>query len=294
MGARGTLCSAVLAGVALVGCSEPAAKPPAPTGVTQAGVLDFATFARVIDDTKGIAEGVNVDGRVHPMGDALSCGMRDYTSPEGVPGIDNQFGGLLPVIESKVGTDNLGALLAAAIADGQLLILFAVDDVTDPVNDGSVSVRIAAGSGMPLLDADGKFAAYQTFGIDRVTAPVSTLPGKIVDGVLQVGPGDAVLPVRVLDAKFNLSLHLVRGQVTLTPDPVGGGLAMSGTLGGAIATADFQGIVEKLNIASSAISAAVTLVALIADQDQDPDTGRCKQISAGLKFTVTPAFILDD
>jgi hypothetical protein len=256
-------------------------------------VITFATFARIVDDKAGIAEGLNIDGRVHPMGDMLSCGMRDFTSPEGEPGIDNQFGGLLPVIESKVGTENLGALLATAIADGQLLILMAIDGVTDPENDPSVSVRIAAGTGAPFLDAQGKFLPYQTFGIDRMTAPVSTLPARIQGGVLEIGPGDAVLPVRVLDAKFNLALHSVVGRVTLTPDPAGGGLAMSGTLGGGVATADFQGIVEQLNIGQDAISAANTLVALVADLAQDDTDGRCKQVSAGLKIESTPAFILD-
>ena len=282
-----------LAGLAVAGCASPAPTDEAPKGVTQGAVITFATFARILDATKGISEGVNIDGRIHPMGDMLSCGMRDYTSPTGERGIDNQFGGLLPVIEAQVGTDNLGQLLAAAIADGQLLILMAIDDVTDLKNDPAVSVRFAAGTGTPLLDSAGNFVAYQTFGIDRVTAPVSTLPGRIVDGVLHIGPGDAVLPVRVLAANFNISLHLVHGQLTLTPDD-GGGVVMNGTVGGGIATADFQGIVEKLNIAQSAISAATGLVALIADQAFDEDSGKCKELSAGLKLTTVPAFILDD
>lgn len=288
---RGALLPLAAVGVALGGCAAPA--PSAPP-VTQAAVLTFATFARILDDTKGIAEGLDIDGRVHPMGDALSCGMPSYTSPEGVPGIDNQFGGLLPVIEAQVGTENLGALLAGAIADGQLLILLAVDDVDDVQNDGSVSVRLAAGTGAPLLDAAGNFIPYQTFGINHVTAPVSTLPGRIVDGVLEVGPGDAVLPVRVLDAQFNLSLHAVRGQILLGPDAAGGGVFMAGTLAGGIVTSDFQGIVQKLNIKAEAITAATTLVALLADQAQDADTGRCTQLSAGLKIQATPAFIAGD
>lgn len=285
------LVALVAAGLALGGCASPA--PPA-AGVTQGAVLTFATFARILDDTKGIAEGLNVDGRIHPMGDTLSCGMRDYTSPEGVPGIDNQFGGLLPVIEAQVGTENLGQLLATAIADGQLLILLAIDDVTDVQNDPAVSVRLAAGLGAPLLDAQGNFIPYQTFGIDHSTAPVSTLPAHISGGVLELGPGDAVLPVQVLDAKFNLALHGMKGQVLLAPDAAGGGVYMGGTLGGGVATADFQGIVQSLNIKAAAINAATTLVALVADLAQDPTDGRCTQVSAGLKFQATPAFIAGD
>lgn len=286
-----------LAALALAGCSaETATSPeptPKPTSVTQAGVLTFATFARVLDDEKDIAEGLDVDGLVSTEGDEQSCGKLDFTSPEGEPGIDNQFGGLLPVIEKYVGAENIGQLLATAIANGQLLILMAIDDLDDPTNDPEVHVRIAAGRGVPLLDANGGFITYQTFGVDRDTAPVSKLEGRVENGVLHVGPGDAILPVRVLDAKFNLELHGVVGRVDLTPDPLGGGLAMNGMLAGGLAVEDFKGIVMSLNIGSDVIAAATGLIGLVADLAPDEETGRCTQVSAALRVQATPAFILE-
>jgi hypothetical protein len=284
----------VAAGLLLAGCSaETAPVPTAKKPVTQAGVITFATFARVLDDKNHIAEGLDIDGRVSPDGDGPSCGMKDFTSPDGEPGIDNQFGGLLPIIEGYVGSENIGQLLATAIADGQLLILLAIDDVDDPVDDDHVTVRIAAGTGLPLLDAAGKFITYQTFGIDRVTAPVSTLPGSIKGGVLTLGPGEAVLPVRVLDARFNLDLHGVLGRIELTPDPDGGGLHMKGILAGGLVVTDFKGIITSLNISSTVISMATGLIGLLADLALDEDDGKCKQVSAGLRVEASPAFILE-
>ncbi|MFO0763060.1 MAG: hypothetical protein U0359_41875 [Byssovorax sp.] len=265
---------------------ETAAPPP------QSGVITFATFARVIDDKAMIADGLDIDGRVTPDGDTESCGKKDYTSPEGDTGIDNQFGGLLPVIEAKVGNENLGQLLSTAISNGQLLILMSIEGLDDVKNDDAVTVKLAAGKGTPLLDSQGQFIHYQTFGIDRETAPVSTLPGKVKDGVLTIGPGEAVLPVRVLDARFNLNLHGVVGKIVLTPDASGGGVTMKGTVGGGLLTADFKGIIEKLNIAGDAISAAVTLVGLLADLGYDEASGTCTQISAALQVETTPAFVL--
>lgn len=284
--------SLLAAAFALAGCGSDPVMEPAPKSVSQAGAITFATFARVLDDDKHIAEGLNIDGRVTPDGDEPSCGMKDFTSPDGEPGIDNQFGGLLPVIESYVGTENIGALLAAAIANGQLLILLSIDDVDDPKNDDDVTVRIAAGIGTPLLDTQGKYITYQTFGIDRKTAPVSTLKGHIEDGVLLIEPGSASLPVRVLDANFNLDLHGVIGRVELTPD-AGGGLSMKGTLAGGIAVEDFKGIIAKLNIKEDLIATATGLIDILADLAIDDETGKCTQVSAGLRIEATPAFILE-
>jgi hypothetical protein len=277
---------------ALLGCSsEPAA--PEPAGETQSGVITFATFARVLDEKGRIAEGLDIDGRVSPEGDGPSCGMKDYVSPEGEAGIDNQFGGLLPTIEAQVGSENIGQLLATAISNGQLLILLSIEGLDSVEDDDQVTVKIAAGKGIPLLDAQGHFITYQTFGVDRETAPVSTLPGSVKERVLHIGPGEAVLPVRVLDAKFNLAMHGVRGRIELSPDEAGGGgVGMKGTIAGGLNTTDFKGIVEKLNIKQDAISAAVTLVALLADLGYDEAEGRCTQISAGLRVETTPAFVL--
>jgi hypothetical protein len=278
--------------LALAGCGSES-QSGTPTGVTQSGVVTFATFARILDEDARVAEGLNIDGVNSTDGDLESCGKKVYTSPEGDVGVDNQFGGLLPVIESKVGSENLGQLLATAIANGQLLVLLSIEGLDDPTNDDEVTVKLAAGTGLPLLDSKGKFITYQSFGLDRETAPVSTLPGKVTNGVLDVGPGEAVLPVRVLDAKFNLNLHGARGRFVLTPEARGGGLSMNGMISGGLVTAEFKGIVEKLNIKQDVISAAVTLVALVADLGYSDESGTCTQVSAALKIETTPAFIVE-
>lgn len=289
---------ALALGLGLTGCGEGAPSTGQPgiegsKGVTQAGVVTFATFARVLDDENDIAEGLDIDGLVSTDGDVESCGKLDFTSPDGEPGIDNQFGGLLPVIEKYVGSENIGQLLAAAIANGQLLILVAVDDLDDPVDDDHVTVRIAAGRGAPLLEANGKFIDYQTFGIDLEVAPVSKLEGRVRDGILEIDPGNAVLPVRVLDADFNLNLHGVVGRMKLTPDEIQGGMAFEGTLAGGLAVDDFKDIVQNLTIGQDVMSATSGLIGLLADLAPDEETGRCTQVSAALRIEATPAFIME-
>jgi hypothetical protein len=287
---RSGIAAVASATLVLAGCA-PDEAPKA--GVTRSGVVTFATFARVLDEKARIAEGLDIDGVVSSTPMSESCSKLDFTSPEGEPGIDNQFGVLLPTLEKYVGTENIGQLLATAIADGQLLILLSVSGIDDPKNDADVTFHMAAGVGRPLLDTQGHFIAYQTFGVDRETAPVSTLPGRIVDGTLYVGPGEGVLPVRVLDASFNLELHGVVGELEVVPDAEQDGFSLHGKLGGGLAVSDFKDIVKKLNIGGDAIQAATTVVEIMADLDHGDDGGGCRQISAALSLETTPAFVLD-
>jgi hypothetical protein len=290
MRAVGALAAALGAALLALGCGSSA---DSPAGPTRSGVITTAGFARVTDDTARIADGLNLDGQDTETADPASCSQIDFTSPSGEKGIDNQFGSLLPLIESYVGTENIGQLLSTAIANGQLLIVMAIDDLDDPVNDDDVTVRVAAGLGRPLLDAQGKFITYQTFGVDPAS-PVSTIEhGRVTNGTLEFGPGFAVLPVRVLDANFNLAMHGVMGRIKLTPDAEHGGVRMKGIIAGGLAVADVKGIIAKLNIGQDLISTATTVVGITADLQRDEDRGVCLQLSAGLEFETTPAFLLD-
>ncbi len=261
------------------------------TGKTMASVMTFATFAEKKSDT--IAEGIDIDGIVSEPGDTKTCGKPDFTSPDGRKGIDNQFGGLLPLIKGLVGAENLDAILEGAIANGQLLILVAVDGVDDAENDECVSVRLGAGLGTPFLDTAGKYEPYQTFGFNEEDTPVSRLPaGRIENGVLYAGPSDIVLPVRALDAAFNLKINAAKLRMKVTEDPLNGGLAVSGVTAGGIDVEEFKNIVRELNIAGGAVDAITGVVGGVADLAPNAD-GSCQEVSAGLRIESEPAFLLE-
>lgn len=270
------------------GLPEVVAAPPSTTLST---VVTAANFARVLDTKAKIAQGVDVDDRVSDAKDDATCDKVDFTSPDGVVGIDNQFGTLLPVIENIVGKENVTQLLAAAIANGQLLLLVSLEGVDDVSNDPHVTVRFAAGKGAPLIATDGTYVPYQSLGVDTTTAPESTLDGKIEGGVLTAGPGEAVIPVRVLDAKFNLDMHSTHVRAKLTRDELGGGVALEGAIGGGLVITDFDAIVKSLNVDDALVSTATALIGKTADLARD-DQGVCRQVSAAIQFASTPAFIV--
>lgn len=284
-----------LAAWVLAACGGETAQPDRCTTSgekTKGSVVTFATFARVVDSDKGIAEGVDIDGHASQQGDAPGCYKQDFQSPDGRPGIDNELATLLPLVEEFVGDDNIDALLTAAIANGQLLIMFAVHGVDDPRNDDCVDVQLGAGSGSPFLDTNGDYEPYQTFGFDRDAAPVSTFArGSIRDGVLVARADNAVLPVRILDADFNLELRNAKLRFEVTPDPAGEGIRLSGIASGGVHVDTLKDIISELNVGGDVIGAVLPILSGKADLLPNEDD-ICDHISAALKLNTTEAFLL--
>ncbi len=281
-------------GVLLVaGCAEQA-KPfyCTASGETKASVVTFATFAKQLPDKT--VEGLDIDGIVSDGTDEAGCYKKDFIGTDGTPGVDNQVATLLPIVEGAVGKGNIDAILGAAISNGQLIIMMAVRGVDDPHSDDCVDVAFGAGMGSPYLDGSGKYLSNQTFAWDLALDPVSVLRGGRIDGgVLTAGPGDIIIPVRILDAKFNLSLHSARVKMKLTADPLFGGATLSGLVGGGVEVEELGTIIKSLNIGQSVMGAVVPLLKSNADLAPRGD-GTCHQISAALRFDTTAAFLMGE
>jgi len=263
----------------------------ADSGETLGAVVTQVSIARQLED--GSMQGLNLDGEISAEGEEAGCYKQDFVSPDGREGIDNQLGTLLPVVEAVVGSENLDALLEGAIANGQLLIMIAVAGVDDPLNDDCVDLEIGAGLGTPFLDTEGEYVPYQTFGFDDRETPVSEIvKGRIEDGVLVAGPGRLRLPVKVLDADFELDLYYGHVRIDVQPDPLGGGARLSGVMGGGILADDVKGIVSGLTVGDDVVGAVVPIVAGLADLEPDEE-GICRRVSAGLMFDTEPAFLYE-
>ncbi len=282
-----------VAPVLLLACGgEPTASVCAATGRTVASVVTFATFGKQHDDKT--VEGLDIDGRVSDGSDPEGCYQVDSVSPEGTPGIDNAVATLLPLVEGVVGQDNIDELLGAAISNGQLILLITLRGVDDLENDSCVDVAFGAGMGTPLQDSSGHYLPYQTFAWDSVAAPITVVPGgRITNGVLTAGPGEVVLPVRVLDAAFNLGVHQTGIRMTVAPDANGPGAALSGLVAGGIVAEELAAVIQTFNVGNAIKGAIVPLLKTRADLGVNAD-GTCTQISAALRFKTTASFLLDE
>lgn len=274
------------------------AEAPEETGSRDFGaVLTFATFAQQLeqptDTSPGIAEGLNLDDANGIGEDAATCYKKDFVGPDGRDGVDNQFAVLLPLIKTFVGEDNIDVLLEAAITNGQLLIVMNFAGLDDLEDDPEVALRLGAGTGAVLQDTTGAYELYQTFGYDREEAPTSDFTGHVKDGRLYAYADEAWLPVRVLDADFNLHVRGAHVEFDLTREAAVGGVYVEGVVSGGINVEDFKDIVTGLNIGSDLQKLATSVIGGTADLAPDGD-GVCQEVSAALKFRASPAYILDE
>ena len=96
-------------------------------------VITEAWFGRIED---GVSRGADLDG------DEPNCGHQDYVDPEGNAGIDNAFGGLLPLLDLTEFTA-VEVYLQDTINWGELLLMVEMEDVDSVDNDSCVNVNLS-------------------------------------------------------------------------------------------------------------------------------------------------------
>lgn len=259
--------------------------PEAPEGegITLLTAVDTLGFTR--SDAPGIAPGFDLDGRVSDTADATTCRKPDFTSPDGEPGVDNQLATLVPLFET-VGIGAVEGLVQDSIEQGGLLIMLELADLHDLENDAQVTARLRLGSGTPLLGTDGLLLSGQTFDVHPASQDVVVENARVVDGVFEGGPLEAVLPIVVFGVEYSLPIHNAHLRARLTYD---GGL-VDGLLGGEVVIEDILTIASRANNNDQSILPAVRVV-LNGRGDLDPDeNGLCRRISGTFDFTAVSAY----
>ncbi|MGE3335957.1 MAG: hypothetical protein AB7I36_20140 [Rhodospirillaceae bacterium] len=136
-----------------------------------------------------ISKGLNLDGRVD---------ADDFTSPDGVKGVDNQLHRAIGCIANYRAPD--GSFYMFELQDLRGLnfnrTLIELTDVDDLVNDPDVTLKTYRGLDSLLNDASGAIFPGGTQRVDGRFAKdfEQTFRGKIVDGVLTTEAKDLVLP----------------------------------------------------------------------------------------------------
>lgn len=263
------------------------------SGPVDAGPLTGESYLYVLDrldvgapepgGDSTIVPGFDLDGQDNRVMLALeSCRVRDLTSPppDDEGGVDNALGPILAANEEQF---FLRQNLAVSVQAGTLLVLAEVRGVDDFVNDDRVELDILfgvlpEGVAMPQLEVSGRFVPGQTFDIDaRSLEPVVTLPGRIVDGRLQAGPGALSLTVPVGEQLITLGLDRVRIRFDITETSLA-----RGVVGGALNVNET--IEELVGIDGIDEGAVRAFLPLVADLDRDAEAGRCTSVSIALVF----------
>lgn len=288
---RRWLCAGVLAASALAaGCADDEAVSQEPVhdcgpGETRSFLLSTLGFTRV-DEMTGAAPGFDVDGVVSDGSDEASCFKKDFTSPEGQGGIDNQLASLIPDVEAIFG-DAVDGLIQGAINNGELLILVDVKGASSLENDECVDVTVRTVLGKPTLGTDGVIEPYQTYDPDPAAEVSDAQSGRIVDGVLEIGPFELAIPIAIFDVAFTIHVHdaLLRLNVggedgTRRDGLVGGGVVPQEILDG---VKDGAGVGQYIPLLKVVLDGSTDLA---VDQE-----GTCQQVSAALAVTAVEAFV---
>lgn len=257
-------------------------KPPCVPRVAVARALAFQT------ETAGVSRGFDLDGRVSSDADTSSCGQADFTSPEGTPGIDNQFSVLANTL-ARIAGDAVQGLIRGAINDGTLLILLRLDGVDGLADDPCVDLTLVPGAGKPLVGTDGMVLSGQTFAADPATPASPVRCATLKDGVLQAGPFEALLPFQVLQVRGVLRIHDSRLRAELAEDG-----SMHALLGANIEVAQVSELAHTDGaLVASNRELVDVLLASIADAAPDA-TGKCQQLSVAIELELARAFLFDE
>ena len=276
------LCSAACAPDA--GKAAPGADSAAPSSCDPEGaevsafVLQRLGFARA---DGGVSWGSDLDGVASAAGDGTGCGKPDLVDPDGRPGVDNAFAGLLPALEQTEAAA-ISALLQDAVDAGELLLVVEVAGLDDPLNDSCVAARVGSAEGAPLLGTDGHLLGGQSFS-RGAEGPGPWVEGlEVVDGSLRF-PAELRVQLQILDAELDALIQGGEVRIDLSPD----GAPSWGHFSGGVSVAYFLEEIEKYGI-DPAVKELLRGV-LPAVADLPGDSGACDQLSMAFEFDAVPA-----
>lgn len=243
-------------------------------------------------------------------GDAASgdkgCTQRDFTSPAGETGIDNQTWRALGCFKIFRGTParppDTGAQFGLSLANGenaQVIVIRGIDSLT---RDDDVEVIYGNSRERAMVGPDRRFLYGATYALGGTPGGPNVMKGHIVGGVLEARTpllrlrnvwnlGSGIVGEDLRGARGEMQFRRVRLRLHFLPDG-----SIKGMVGG------FQPVEQAIFVPSvGGLGAAVTAdfdcpvlyatLKKMADGDRDPRDGSCRSISAAYEIKAVPAFV---
>ena len=160
--------------------------PNCENGWFQPMAIDDPLPVREVQNT--IAQGADLDGVGDAVATPRTCAHRNFVSPDGTAGIDNQFHRFIGCNKTVRGFREEGWRRGVA-GRAVYWLLLEVVGVDDERNDGDVQVTMYRSRDPVTLDANLKAPPWQTKRIDGGPHGVLfSTRGKIIDGMLVTDP----------------------------------------------------------------------------------------------------------
>jgi len=243
------------------------------------------TLTLLREDEGGVSMGWDLDGIVSDEADPAGCFVADLTHPDGSPGIDNAFGGLLPALEATQGAA-LGALIQRAVDSGELLLIL---ELTDQ-GDGCLDFNVVRGAGEPAIGGHGKILPGQTYDIDP-TQPGFDGPCAATDNgnVVRLDSFGMRLPLKIFDESIDLTMVDGRFEMHRRDDG-----SYRGIFAGGVSTAEIRANMATLDGIGEEVPLLIE-TAMDNRADLLPDAnGFCSRISVGFTFEAVSAYLFEE
>jgi len=272
--------------VLLAACGAPEDEAPAEAA---AGANELVLVHRAIlfsREVEGVSEGFDLDAEVTTIGGATGCGVGDFTSADGTPGIDNAFARMIPALEATEAVA-VETLIQQTVNAGDLLILTRLTGVDDPMDDDAVDLEVFRGLGAPLLGSDGQILPFQTFDVDTAS-PVSLASGlRLEGGRIQADALALQLPIQIFDVFLDLHLENASFRVT-APSEEGG--VWTGLMAGGVPTLSIQAVADEEDVDDALSGLVAALLAANADLAATSG-GTCEQLSMTFATEAVEGFV---
>lgn len=243
-------------------------------------VVRTLAFGR--EGPEGVSVGMNLDGYASGDNDDRACRKVDFTGPAGEPGIDNELGRLLPLVD-LAGENALQSLIQGAIDEGRLLVLLELIDH----GDGTGELIAHRGLDRPLLGTDGLVLSGQTLALDpspRLGRAAATISA---DGWVETERFELELPVIVFSLLYVVKMPRAVLRFHLAED----GTVRSGLIAGGIPVSQLIAILQQAGEFGGDFDGLFgDALRDSADLDRDA-TGHCQSTSVAVVFDAVPAFM---
>jgi hypothetical protein len=233
------------------------------------------------------AIGLNLDGKIGP---------KDFTSPFGEKGIDNQLFRVIGCISNYRGPDGFYYVFTNKDmgTNHYNRVVIELTDVDSLVNDPDVTLTTYRGRDGMLTDAGGDYAPGATQRADHRFGKqfIQKFHGQIKDGVLTTDAADGYLPEA--DVHQNASAQYFRGlrfQLKLTPDGADGLMAGYVDVDTFYYTLNQTWSTHHQSYGQESSPSLYRALHRLADGYPDAKTGKPTAISAAMEVKFSQVFV---
>ncbi|HET9159349.1 MAG TPA: hypothetical protein VFN88_01945, partial [Caulobacteraceae bacterium] len=233
--------------------------------------------------------GFDLDGKVKET---------DFTSPDGIKGIDNNYyraAGCWISYRGAAYKSQRGIGINGYMRDGLYTIVMVLSGEKDPMNDDAATLAIYQSKDKIIKDNQGQVAHDASYAILPTTRTQSLVKVKVSNGYIET---TGAQEIRIRDEAWNSAipdqLQLMGGKLRLRIKEDGG---LEGLLGGYVswkALYKKQAIPARDTESNQGLDMPTFYYQLerYADADPDPATGKNRRISAAYRLRAVPAFVL--